>query len=162
MIYYYNQQYERSRISHVRLFVRLSVCIYVCTWSVWDISLKFSTLAFLTKKLLSCRNRRYRSTITYSCYINWTIKIQSVYGKFFSLTRYLHEIWLKLFFKTTVRSPKIANRPITYSCHTNWSIKIKSLYRKSFYLTWYLREIRQFIVQGKANVSEHKAQIGPL
>ena len=49
--------------------------------------LKFWTFPFLNKKLLIFRNCRYRITIAYSCYTNWTIKIKSLNGKLFYLTR---------------------------------------------------------------------------
>ena len=72
--------------------------------SFWDIGLKFCTSLYLTKKLLICRNRRYRTAIAYSCQTNWLIHIRSMYEKIFYLTIYLHEIWHRLLSKVALQS----------------------------------------------------------
>ena len=50
----------------------MSVCLY--TREVVPQFLGFCTHSFLLKKLLINRNRRYRTTIAYSCHTNWMIR----------------------------------------------------------------------------------------
>ena len=64
--------------------------------------------AHFSKSLISDFN-------TYSCHTNWLIKIKFLYRKNFHLTRYLQEIWLRLFSKTTLQYPKKLFRSYYYS-----------------------------------------------
>ena len=84
---------------------------------------------FLSKKLLNWRNRRYRTTIEQNCHTNWSIKIQSLYGKLLYLMTNLHDIRHGPRQRYTLWRKFSDRNTIAYSYHTNWPTKFKFLYK---------------------------------
>ena len=116
----------------------LSVCLHIREHglSLWHSNLKIFTPPLLPKKLLICRNGRYRTTISYSCITNWTIKLKSLHGNLTYLTSHFYPKQ-----RYNIQNNSSNWTTIAYSYNTNKTIKIKFLYGKLLCLTSNLFEI---------------------